>query len=129
MALFDSDDFEEYNDLTETEKIDLALALILDKRTRNEKIDFFFDDSKKKELAMSAEYRQKQPPEHFKATHRMLAEKKKEERREEAALRKVKYKKKALRDMFRAIGRFKKHERRDFKKNSWFEIIIHWPGT
>ena len=43
MALFDSDDFEEYNDLTETEKIDLALALILDKRTRNEKIDFFFN--------------------------------------------------------------------------------------
>ena len=59
MALFDSDDFEEYELLTETEKIDLALALILDKRTRNEKIDFFFNDSKKKELAMSAEYRQK----------------------------------------------------------------------
>ena len=50
MALFDSDDFEEYELLTETEKIDLALALILDKRTRNEKIDFFFNDSKKKSL-------------------------------------------------------------------------------
>ena len=41
MALFDSDDFKEYELLTEPEKIDLALALILDKRKRNEKGETF----------------------------------------------------------------------------------------
>ena len=130
MALFDSDEFENYETLTELEKIDLAIALVQNKVSckENKQIDFFLKDSRQKEIQLSKEYKARQAEEILKLSHKGLAHKSRERINEFYEKKERAIKRRELRERLRKSKR-RKHETRNFKENSWFKIFVRWPGT
>ena len=121
--LFDSDDFEEFEELTEEEKIEFSINLVLNKiANKNKKIKYFLDLAKKNEIKKNKEYKAKLvPPE---AALRIKKERS-EVKKLSFFLEREKHRKRRVRE--NARKRWKEFEGKNARKDFPFEIFVQWP--